>query len=610
MRPLAVLLLALAAWPALAVAQGEAQQSSAPAEDRNGPRPEHERTPVAGSFTVTWKAPEELRKLFEKFLPPTKAESGQRPASALRAWIRDVRKRVPEIAAAEGYFSPTLDIQVDDARDHADVTVAPGTRTVVDSVEITFDGDIALDSPDREKRRAKLREAFAMKAGDPFRSADWEAAKTKIEELLTDHDYAAGAVGRTRAEVDAESAKAKLSVVLASGPRFTFGDVTINGLGTYPEAVVRRVVDLKRGEPYSRERLDELQRRIQTGPWFATVTAEVERDPGHPLLVPVIVTVTERPAREVGVAVGYGTDDGARAEASYRDRDFLDRALDLQSSARLSQKQQFGYADVYFPSGLWTSSSRGTLPFQDSVGFLLEHNTLQNNNYNRFAVAGYRHWKLDQFELQGGLSYQIQRSYPTGGEVQIKRALAPIVMTTWRNVDNVFDPRRGGVLNVQFAAGSKSLASGEDFFKAYMQYQHWFPLGANDQLLLRTELGRTFAQSRDPLPDDFLFRAGGSRSNRGYAYQSLGPREGDAVVGGRYLGTGTLEYTHWFDEKYGGAVFTDVGTAADSWSEWEPLKSYGVGARYRTPAGPFALDVAYAERDRKFRLAFSVSVAF
>jgi len=174
----------------------------------------------------------------------------------------------------------------------------------------------------------------------------------------------------------------------------------------------------------------------------------------------------------------------------------------------------------------------------------------------------------------------------------------------------VFDPRRGGVFNVQFAAGFKSFFSGDDFLKTYVQYQHWIPLGAMDQLILRTEWGRTFAVSRQNIPEDFLFRAGGSRSNRGYAYQSLGVQEGDAVVGGRYLATGTLEYVHWLNEKWGAALFTDVGDAADSIAAWEPLKSYGVGARFRTPAGPFALDLAYADRDHKFRIAFSVNVAF
>ena len=163
---------------------------------------------------------------------------------------------------------------------------------------------------------------------------------------------------------------------------------------------------------------------------------------------------------------------------------------------------------------------------------------------------------------------------------------------------------------MQLAAGAKSLASGDNFVKAYLQYQYWIPLGAMDQILLRTEVGRTFAPSRGHIPEDFLFRAGGARSNRGYAFQSLGVQEGDAIVGGRFLATGTVEYVHWLNDRWGGALFTDVGGAADSPREWQALKSYGIGARYRTPAGPFALDLAYAGRDHKFRIAFSVTVAF
>ena len=87
-------------------------------------------------------------------------------------------------------------------------------------------------------------------------------------------------------------------------------------------------------------------------------------------------------------------------------------------------------------------------------------------------------------------------------------------------------------------------------------------------------------------------------------------QEGQAIVGGRFLTTGTLEYVHWLSEKWGAAVFTDAGDAKDASSDLRPNWSYGVGARLRTPAGPFALDLAYAQETRKFRLAFSVTVAF
>jgi translocation and assembly module TamA len=131
-----------------------------------------------------------------------------------------------------------------------------------------------------------------------------------------------------------------------------------------------------------------------------------------------------------------------------------------------------------------------------------------------------------------------------------------------------------------------------------------------DQVILRAEAGRTFAPSRDGIPEDFLFRAGGSRSVRGYEYESLGPTDGNAVVGGRYLLTGSAEYVHWFSTAWGGALFLDAGDAADERKDLRANKGYGVGVRWRTPAGPLALDVAYADRDRKARLVFSVAVAF
>ena len=564
------------------------------------------------AFTVTWEAPKEFRDLFEKFVPPPKRSGGEegRAAELRRPWVIEVRKRIPEIAASEGYFSSTVEVRFDESRGEATVRFDPGPLTVVGDVDIAFEGDLAGEGEERERRRAQIRSGFAMRPGQAFRSADWEGAKTRLEQSLTDRDYAAGSLLRSRADVDEASAKARLTLVLSSGPPFTFGEVTVAGLERYPEHIVRRLVDIKPGERYSRDRLEQMQRLVQAGPWFSSVVAEIEPDPAKADHAPVKLTVVERAARDAGVSFGYGTDDGVRAEATYRDRDFLGRALDLQSSVKASQKQQIGYADVYLPPGIWTGSWLTQMPYKDSLGVLTEHSIIQDNNFTRLALAAYRHWYVEKFELQAGLSYQIEKQYPTGAAVNYTRALAPVVTVTWRPVDSVFDPRKGGVLNVQLAAGSKSLGSGEDFLKTYMQYQYWYPVGKMDQLLLRIELGRTFANSREGIPDDFLFTAGGSRSNRGYAYQSLGVQQGSAVVGGRYLETGTVEYVHWLDNTWGAAAFMDVGTAADSPEKLDALKSYGIGARYKTPAGPFALDVAYADRDKKFRLSFSVSIAF
>ena len=56
------------------------------------------------AFEVTWEAPQPLRGMFEKFLPAPSIEPGQRRGPVMRPWIRDIRRRVPEIAASEGYL--------------------------------------------------------------------------------------------------------------------------------------------------------------------------------------------------------------------------------------------------------------------------------------------------------------------------------------------------------------------------------------------------------------------------------------------------------------------------------------------------------------------------
>ena len=115
------------------------------------------------------------------------------------------------------------------------------------------------------------------------------------------------------------------------------------------------------------------------------------------------------------------------------------------------------------------------------------------------------------------------------------------------------------------------------------------------------------------VPDTILFRAGGDNSVRGYDYRTLGPIVNGAVVGGRVLATGSVEFEHPLTDRLPqlmGAVFVDAGNAADDWRGWQPVFGYGVGLHYRSPVGPLSLDVAYGQSDRLFRVYLSVGVTF
>jgi translocation and assembly module TamA len=97
---------------------------------------------------------------------------------------------------------------------------------------------------------------------------------------------------------------------------------------------------------------------------------------------------------------------------------------------------------------------------------------------------------------------------------------------------------------------------------------------------------------------------------RGYGYQTLGVREGQAIVGGKYLLTGSVEYQNYFKPPWGVAVFYDFGNAADTFKDLKPESGYGVGARWRSPVGPINVDVAYGQAVKKFHLHFSLGFTF
>jgi translocation and assembly module TamA len=87
-------------------------------------------------------------------------------------------------------------------------------------------------------------------------------------------------------------------------------------------------------------------------------------------------------------------------------------------------------------------------------------------------------------------------------------------------------------------------------------------------------------------------------------------KQGDAVVPGRYYALTSVEAIRWVTDLWGVAVFVDAGNAMDSLSNVHLALGYGIGARVRTPLGPFRLDLAYGQDEQQIRVHFSIGVSF
>jgi translocation and assembly module TamA len=380
-----------------------------------------------------------------------------------------------------------------------------------------------------------------------------------------------------------------------------FGPLSVEGLKRYDRARVTELARFAAGEPYRRAALLDFQSRLQNTPWFHSVA--VEAVPKATLVegiadVPVRVTLAEAPAKRVGLGAGVSTNTGARGEANFYHHDFLGRAWDFGTGLRLEQKRQT----------LFTSLD--LLP--DARGYRL----------------GFR-GRIEANDIQGlattrlGLEWQREERRPDDALATTDDALTLDWHWIRRAVDNLLDPKRGNVVELRIGGASRHLLSGRDFLRSHLRAQQWWPvdwLGPRDVFSLRGELGTTAAGSRYGIPQDYLFRAGGAQSVRGHAYQSLGVKEGSAVVGGRALAIASAEYTHWLSTgegaagPWGIAAFVDVGDAADDWRALDPAVGIGAGVRWKSPAGPLALDLAHGlareGRAAQWQVHFSLMVAF
>ncbi len=111
------------------------------------------------------------------------------------------------------------------------------------------------------------------------------------------------------------------------------------------------------------------------------------------------------------------------------------------------------------------------------------------------------------------------------------------------------------------------------------------------------------------LPASLRFFAGGGRSVRGYAYQSLGPKDiTGKVIGGKNLLTMSIELDRKLFKDWAIAAFFDAGNAFDSPSHLRLYKGAGLGIRYFTPVGALQLDLArqIGVDNPAYRVHFSV----
>jgi translocation and assembly module TamA len=576
---------------------------------------------------VTIAAPEDLRRLLENYLDIARL-AVVAPGEALsETELRRLEAATPAQArallATQGYMDPTVHVhrEASAAGDapRVRVEVVPGALSRIEHAELDLRGPLA-DAAARDDRSARdtlaaWRAAWRLPAGSAFTDGTWRDAKTAALAQLRAAGYATATWVDTSAQVDADRASVRTSVVADSGPLYRTGALVIEGLERQDELSVRNLAGFAPGTPATEALLLDYQERLQRAGLFDRASVTLATDPAGADAAAVTVRVGELPLQQATTGIGISANNGPRVSLEHLHRRVFGERATLRNKFEVGRLRQAweGELSSHTLPGLYRNLVGGTAERLDS-------DTDRVTSIRLRIGRAYDSQRIERIVFVEAERAMVEQLVPNALAARANPDTIAATLNfhgTWRDVDNLILPTAGQSLSLQTGVGRvRSSAGGRSsggFARLYGRLQAWRPLGGNWYGQARVEFGQVFAPSVVDVPETQRFRAGGDDSVRGYAYRSLTPQVNGVDVGGRVLATGSVEVAHPISARLPSvwwAAFIDAGNAAERWPDWKPAWGAGVGLRWRSPVGPLRADVAYGEEVRQWRLHLSVGIAF
>lgn len=563
-----------------------------------------------------------LRELVEKHNDLQRFRMGaQLDDAELQRLMRMSKDNVLNLLGAEGYFQPQIEVSRDDeAHDERPTIIIaflPGPRTHVSEVNIQFEGDIIEhEDADREKQRKRIREDWLLQEGSDFTQARWSSSQTGALRQLIEHRYLLGKIEDSRADIQVDENRAKLTLSLASGPSFHLGPAIVDGDELYPHYLPERLSLLRTGEVYDQKKLSDAQQRLTASGYYDSAYIAIDSE-DDPAAAPLTYHVTEAKRHKIQTGIGYSTDNGPRLSFEHRDNLFWGTTWRSNTTLKLNRKEplaQFELTSLPNPNG-WSAAGMIRTMRQDDDRLRTTSQTLRLGMV-KYDIQYDRNFYLqyDYASVAGSGTYVAPKELVGDGA-----ALSINYDWTGRYFNQLPVPTRGYGLRLNSSIGIALEGVRKPFLGLSGEWVGLVPLSRDSKssrIQLRTELGAIFADRRVRLPGTYLFRTGGDRTVRGYGYRRIGINLTDGLVGpGRYLSMGSIEYQRPFlQEKYPGMLehtfFIDVGSVANEAKHLNAHWAVGTGVRVITPVAPIELDMAYGLKTRDLRFHMNVGFYF
>ncbi len=522
-----------------------------------------------------------------------------------RQWLERFKNQIPEKVrlALEpfGYYHVKTEVNfeiVEEEKYKIHVEIEPGKPVRVTSVNVSIKGPGA-----EEKTLKRLLEAFPLKKGDVLHHQKYEEAKGTLRTEALNLGYLDADYPIHRIRVSQSEYSAEIELTLETGPRYYFGEILLEGAPEYPERFLMRYVAFQSGEAFSYLKIFQTQINLNNSDRFREVILLAEKERATKGHIPVRIGLTPSRPKRLRIGIGYSTDSGARITGNYQDLNFNHWGHEFHAQANVSERLQNVVARYVIPS---FSSLDSYTSFKGGV----EHERVKTYETQAVTLEFEHTRSLGKGRLGSGYLRVRREDFEVGLQEGRSRLVMPGLRFIERRYDDLIRPKKGYRYELEVRGTGEFLGSDTSFLQFLVSGDLVTPLPLQFVLFARGQ--GAFTLWSDPLrelPPSVRFFAGGDRSIRGYAYQSLGPKDASGkVVGGKHLLVGGVEIERAITNMWALAVFYDVGNSFNDFEKIKPQHGAGLGVRLYTPIGPIRLDLAYqlGLKDPDFRIHLSV----
>jgi len=564
--------------------------------------------------------------------------SSRLSARRLRQLVEDVKRVAEESLRPYGYYHAQISSTLSSENENTwrlDLNVAPGPPlTVVEStIEITGAG---ANLPELKQ----WKESWPLGAGKRLDQTVWEARKQAALDLAQAEGYLLADFTEHRIEAAIDRNEATTSLVLDTGPQAVIGDLRFNQDVLRP-GILELLPRFSEGQAYDSWLLEKFRLDLWRTGYFDDVDIlEERRLEESPPRVNLIVTANARNPNTYQGSLGYGTDTLIRAQVQWNRHllsshgDSLDMGLGWQqqnneysfkTNYRLPRRvkaREFWTADLFIRRKNQDFKVKAQDDDRDFIHLTNGNSIDYSVKLGRLIVRDRKRGYQQIFETWYG-QYVLEKStfslrdfangdqeigdLGTGLEQfrDIDSSIALGINWDWPVIHGSGFQTTGHHERAWIFTANKAWGSTKEFTQAYVSSNWHRMLGQNWKVLVRGEAGysdadvsklqvqlddQTLKLSVTDLPNLYRFKAGGSRSVRGYGFENLS----NNGIGSNNILTGSAELEWSFRQDWSAAAFFDIGNAFNDWDAAKLKKGAGLGIRWYSIAGPVRVDLAQA----------------